>query len=84
MLSSREFQRSMHKLLADAPMEFSRQQGTYRVAECDKQESAIAASAFRAQMATLLDSLDAGGCPIVLVHRKGMGKIQTFYKVERV
>jgi hypothetical protein len=49
-----------------------------------EQGSPIACSTFRSQMASLLDALDAGGSPIVLVHRRGMGKVKSFYIVEKV
>jgi hypothetical protein len=35
-------------------------------------------------MAGLLDALDDGGCPIVLVHRRGMGTVKSYYIVERI
>jgi hypothetical protein len=84
MLSSREFQRSVSRLLDSAPLEFQRRQGTYRVSQCEEREGAIACSTFRSQMASLLDSLGAGGSPIVLVHRKGMGAVKSYYIVEKI
>lgn len=84
MLSSREFQRSVLKHLDSVPLEFQRRQGTYRVSQCEEREGSIACSTFRSQMAGLLDGLDAGGGPICLVHRKGMGAVKSYYIVERI
>jgi hypothetical protein len=85
MLPSSEIRANLSRYLDSVPFEFDRRgKGRYRVSQCEEKAGAIACSAFRAQMAGLLDALDDGGDPIVLVHRRGMGTVKTFYIVEKV